>query len=165
MNPQEGACDECQSFSALHMKTNAPQAQVTSCSAYPGIGNYNGNESTSLKLNLYQSCKKQKDFDHRKSPFPLFTSKIRKASEIIQATDLTDEDVSYQDGDEMLFNSEEDGEMARILNKLKMVNQSTQEAQSDVPTHDTSLDQDPASITLHRLSQVSSVLSQYVTNS
>ncbi|XP_063885773.1 uncharacterized protein LOC135114052 [Scylla paramamosain] len=165
-NPEQGACDECQAFSALHMKTNAPQTQVTSYSAHLGIGNYSRNGSTSLKLNLDQNCKKQKKIDHKKSSFPLFTSKIKKASEIIQATELTDEDVSYQDGDEILFGSEEDEEMARIFKELRMqVNQSTQGPQSDVPTHDTSLDQDPASITLHRLSQVSSVLSQYVTHS
>ena len=46
--------------------------------------------------------------------------------------------------------------------QVSLSTQGPQEPQSDAPTHDTSLDQDPASLTLHRLSQVSSVLSQYV---
>ncbi|KAG0713364.1 hypothetical protein GWK47_016412 [Chionoecetes opilio] len=159
-HPKVGAYGECQS---LYGKDNS-QTQVASCYLHSGTENCSGSEDGCP--NRYHSCKNLKRFDHKESLYPSFTTKIRRASEILQASDLTDEDACYQDGDDVTFTPREDDEIARILNELKMqVSQSTQGAPSEAPTHDTSLDRDPASLTLHRLSQVSSVLSQYVAHS
>ncbi|XP_050713239.1 uncharacterized protein LOC126996613 isoform X2 [Eriocheir sinensis] len=81
--------------------------------------------------------------------------KIRRASEILQASYLTDEDGCFLDEEVMLYIPREDQKMMKMLRELKMVSQSSEGPQSEAPTHDTSLDQDPAAPTLHKLSQVS----------
>ena len=120
LNPKLGAYGECQSLSVMHMEADNPQAQVTLCCTHSGKGNCSRSRNGSLKHNLYQSCKYQKNLDHKESLYPPFTPKIRKASEIL-ANDLTDEDVSYQNKD-MLF-SPEDEEITKILKNLKMVSE------------------------------------------
>lgn len=118
MNSKLGACGECQSLSAMQMKAGNPQAQWCMCS---GIENCSRRGNSSLKQNLHHSCKNQKRLDHKESLYPSFTTKIRRAAEILQASDLTDEDVCYQDGEDVFFSPQEDEEMARILKELKMV--------------------------------------------
>ncbi|XP_063589361.1 uncharacterized protein LOC134766419 [Penaeus indicus] len=91
-----------------------------------------------------------------------FGKKIYKASEILQSSDITDDERMDQPAPSL---SQVDQEMARLLQELKKVRTDSTASESEPPTHDTSFDQDPASITLHKLSQVSTILSQYVAQS
>nr|XP_045591927.1 uncharacterized protein LOC123753955 isoform X1 [Procambarus clarkii]XP_045591928.1 uncharacterized protein LOC123753955 isoform X1 [Procambarus clarkii] len=93
----------------------------------------------------------------QESIHPSYSKKIFMASEIIQASDYTDED-----GGEAQANIE----MERIFQKCKMMKTIAKEAPGiEAPTHDTFIDEDPASITLQKLNQVSTLLSQYVSQS
>lgn len=83
---------------------------------------------------------------------PLYTKKIFKASEIIQASDFTDGEL-------------QDQEMEKMLKDLKMGKTTVKASGSEAPTHDTSFDQDPANITLNKLNEVSMLLSRYVSQS
>ncbi|XP_047495645.1 uncharacterized protein LOC125043532 [Penaeus chinensis] len=91
-----------------------------------------------------------------------FGKKVYKASEILQSSDITDDERMDQPAPSL---SQVDQEMARLLQELKKVRTDSTASESEPPTHDTSFDQDPASITLHKLSQVSTILSQYVAQS
>lgn len=122
------------------------------------------------ELRVHYACDNaktnHKNKGHHQDPLlslcPFLTKKIFKASEILQASDNTDDD----GGELPAYNKfEADQEMAMILKELNMqVKNNAKTSDSAGPTHDT-FDQDPASITLHKLSQVSTLLSQYVTQS
>lgn len=55
------------------------------------------------------------------SLYPLPTGKIRRASEILQASYLTDEDGCFFDEEVMLYSPREDQKMLKMLKELKMV--------------------------------------------
>ncbi|KAK7078497.1 hypothetical protein SK128_006953 [Halocaridina rubra] len=80
--------------------------------------------------------------------------KIYRASEILQNDEETVDDFSNL--------IQVDKEMAKLKQDLMLIKSSNRTTDSEAPTHDTSFDQEPANITLRKLNQVSTLLSQFV---
>ncbi|XP_042886078.1 uncharacterized protein LOC122262190 isoform X2 [Penaeus japonicus] len=124
---------------------------------YPSnIGFMNGSESANPSRRMHSQAASLKPIKQS------YGKKIYKASEILQSSDITDDERMDQPVPNL---SQVDQEMVRLLKELKKVRTDSTASESEPPTHDTSFDQDPASITLHKLSQVSTLLSQYVAQS
>ncbi|XP_064097300.1 putative leucine-rich repeat-containing protein DDB_G0290503 [Macrobrachium nipponense] len=88
-------------------------------------------------------------------PLPAL-GKIYRASEILQS----DEAANAEFPNLLL---PVDFELGRFIQALpESIRSSAKTSESDVPTHDTSYDQDPANVTLRKLNQVSTILSRYV---
>ncbi|XP_068235445.1 cingulin-like [Palaemon carinicauda] len=100
------------------------------------------------------SAQKSGSFSGRDMPRPAL-GKIFRASEILR----NDDDAAGEFSNLMV---PVDLEMGRLIQEFKSMRSSSKTSESDVPTHDTSFDQDPANITLRKLNQVSTLLSRYV---
>ncbi|XP_066972371.1 golgin subfamily A member 4-like [Macrobrachium rosenbergii] len=88
-------------------------------------------------------------------PLPAL-GKIYRASEILQSDEAANAEFPN-------LHLPVDFEIGRFIQALpESIRSSAKTSESDVPTHDTSFDQDPANVTLRKLNQVSTILSQYV---